>query len=151
MSLEAGELIGAVTKEADMGGRYVAWHGRLIVTTPPEGRKIQTLWTTREFPKDFILKLEFRATPNTDSGIFIRQPQLQCRNYLIAGPYQQLKQHKPQDWNEIIVMVKGTKAYCTCNREVFEAALRIPETGPMGREGDRGQMEYRRIRLLELP
>jgi lysophospholipase L1-like esterase len=132
-------------------GRYVAKSGRLIVTTPPEGRKIQALWTTREFPKDFVLKLDFRATPNTDSGIFIRQPQLQCRDYLIAGPYKQLKQYKAQDWNEIVVTVKGGEAHCTCNDEILEAAMKIPATGPIGLEGDRGQMEYRRIRLQELP
>src|SRR5208283_3437959 len=79
---------------ASPDGRYVARNGRLIVTTPPEGRKIQKLSTTREFSKDFILKLEFRATPNTDSGIFIREPQLQCRDYLIAGPYKELKRYK---------------------------------------------------------
>lgn len=132
-------------------GRYAAKHGRLIVTTPPEGRKIQTLWTTREFPKDFILKLEFRATPNADSGVFIRKPQLQCRDYLLAGPYKQLKQYKPQEWNEIIVTVKGGEARATCNEEVLEAAMKLPETGPIGLEGDRGQMEYRRIRVRELP
>ena len=109
------------------------------------------LWTTREFPKDFILKLEFRATPNADSGVFVRQPQLQCRDYLIAGPYQQLKRYKPQEWNEIIVTVKGGEAHATCNGEVLEAAMKLPATGPIGLEGDRGQMEYRRIRLQELP
>ena len=31
--------------------------------------------TTREFPRNFILKLEFRAAANADSGIFIRKPQ----------------------------------------------------------------------------
>lgn len=137
------------TESAD--GRYVAKHGRLIVTTPPEGRKIQTLWTTREFSKDFILKLEFRATPNADSGVFIRQPQLQCRDYLLAGPYKQLRNYKPQDWNEIVVTVKGGEAHATCNGEVLEATMKIPATGPIGLEGDRGQMEYRRIRLKELP
>jgi len=131
-------------------GRYVAKNGRLIVTTPPEGRRVQTIWTTREFPKDFILKLEFRATPNADSGIFIRQPQLQCRDYPIAGPYKQLKQYKPQDWNEIIVTVKGGEAHCTCNGEILEAAMKVPVTGPIGLEGDRGQMEYRHIQLKEL-
>lgn len=137
------------TESAD--GRYVAKNGRLIVTTPPEGRKIQTLWTTREFPKDFIVKLEFRATPNADSGVFIRQPQLQCRDYLLAGPYKQLKNYKPQDWNEIVVTVKGGEAQATCNGEVLEAAMKLPATGPIGLEGDRGQMEYRRIRVKELP
>ncbi len=31
-------------------GRYVALHGRLVVTTPAEGSRIQQLWTTKEFP-----------------------------------------------------------------------------------------------------
>jgi lysophospholipase L1-like esterase len=132
-------------------GRYVAKAGRLIVTTPPEGRKIQQLSTTREFPRNFILKLEFRATPNADSGIFIREPQLQCRDYLLAGPYTKLTKYRPQDWNEIEVAVTGNAARCTCNGEVLEEALPVPATGPIGLEGDRGQMEYRRIRIKELP
>lgn len=130
-------------------GRYVAKNGRLIVTTPPEYRRIQALWTTREFPSDFILKLEFRATVNADSGVFIREPQLQCRDYLIAGPYKELKQYKPQDWNELVIQVKGREAFCTCNGEVLESAFKLPVTGPIGLEGDRGQMEYRRIRIKE--
>ncbi len=132
-------------------GRYIARNGRLIVTTPSEFRKIQKLSTTREFPKDFILKLEFRATPDTDSGIFIREPQLQCRDYLIAGPYKDLKLYKPQDWNEITITVKGQEALCTCNGEVMESVFKIPPTGPIGLEGDRGQMEYRHIEVRELP
>ncbi len=138
-------------KTASSDGRYVAKSGRLIVTTPPEGRKIAQLWTTRQFSNNFILKLEFRATPNADSGVFIRQPQLQCRDYLLAGPYKQLKQYKPQDWNEMVVAVTNNVAYCTCNGEVLEPALKLPASGPIGLEGDRGQMEYRRIRLMELP
>lgn len=138
-------------KPVSNDGRYVAKNGRLIVTTPPEGRKVQQIWTTKEFPKDFVLRLEFRATPNADSGIFIRQPQLQCRDYPLAGPYKQLQNYKPQDWNEVEVTVKEGVAHCTCNGEVLEAALKVPATGPVGLEGDRGQMEYRRIRLKELP
>ncbi len=130
-------------------GRYVAKNGRLIVTTPPEGRRIQQLWTVREFPQDFTLKLEFRATPNADSGIFIRGPQLQCRDYPLAGPYKELKNYKPQDWNEVVVEVKGGLARCTCNGEVLEAEFKLPATGPIGLEGDRGQMEYRRIRIKQ--
>ena len=124
--------------------------GRLIVTTPPEYRKIQSLWTTREFPRDFVLKLEFRATPDADSGIYVRGVQLQCRDYLLAGPYKSLKRTGPQDWNEIVITVKGRTARCTCNGEVLEAAMPVPATGPIGLEGDRGQMEYRRIRIQEL-
>ena len=49
----------------------------------------------------------------------------------------------------MIVVVKGGVAHCTCNGEVLEAALKVPATGPIGLEGDRGQMEYRRIRISE--
>jgi len=137
-------------KKASNDGRYVAINDRLVVTTPAEGRRIQQLWTTREFPKNFILKLEFRATPNADSGIFIRRPQLQCRDYVLAGPWKELKKYKPQDWNEIVAIVKDGVAHCTCNGEVLNAEFKVPASGPIGLEGDRGQMEYRRIRVKEL-
>ncbi|MFP6737219.1 MAG: family 16 glycoside hydrolase, partial [Planctomycetota bacterium] len=137
-------------KKASNDNRYVAINGRLVVTTPPEGRRFQQLWTTQEFPKNFTLKLEFRATPNADSGVFIRSPQLQCRDYLLAGPWKDLKNYKPQDWNEMVVTVKGGIAHCTCNGEVLNAEMKVPASGPIGLEGDRGQMEYRRIRLKEL-
>ena len=147
----ATESIAFDGKTMSSDGRYVAMHGRLVVTTPPEGRRVQQLWTTKEFPSNFVLKLEFRATPNADSGVFIRKPQLQCRDYPLAGPYKSLKKYKPQDWNEMEVTVAGGVAHCTCNGEVLEAALVVPPTGPIGLEGDRGQMEYRRIRLKEVP
>ena len=61
---------------------------------------------------------------NADSGIFLRKPQLQCRDYLVAGPYKQLKKYKPQEWNEIVVVVKDNIANCTCNGEVLEDCAR---------------------------
>lgn len=116
-----------------------------------KGPRIRQLWTTQEFPKNFILKLEFRAEVNADSGIFLRKPQLQCRDYLVAGPYKELKKYRAQDWNTIIVTVKDNVAHCECNGEVLEDALKIPANGPIGLEADRGQMEYRHIQIQELP
>jgi hypothetical protein len=136
-------------KTASDDGRYSAGGGILTVH-PREPRLIQKIWTTREFSNDFVLRLEFRASSNADSGIYIRGPQLQCRDYLVAGPYKTLKLYKPQDWNQIEITVTNNVAYCTCNGEVLESALKVPATGPIGFEGDRGQMEYRRVRLKEL-
>lgn len=140
--------------ESSDNGRYSAKDGILTVNFPKGvERLVSQLYTVAEFPKDFILKLEFRASPNADSGIFIRKPQLQCRDYLVAGPdaYKNLKSYKPQDWNQIEVTVKGGGAKCTCNGEVLEAEFKLPETGPIGLEGDRGQMEYRHIQIKEMP
>ena len=140
-------------KTAASDGRYTAKDGMIVVNDfdAAKGPHLRQLWTTREFPKNFILKLEFRASVNADSGIFLREPQLQCRDYLVAGPYKNLKSYKPQDWNLIEVTVKDGVARCTCNGEVLEGALKLPATGPIGLEADRGQMEYRRIQLKELP
>ncbi|NBQ56942.1 MAG: DUF1080 domain-containing protein [Opitutaceae bacterium] len=135
----------ALTRSPD--GRWLARAGSIVATTPPGGRSIQQLWTTREFPQNFVLKLEFRATPNADGGVYLRGPQLQARDYLIAGPYLKLAHFRPLDWNELIITVTDGVAHCTCNGEVLEAALKLPATGPIGLEGDRGQLEYRRIRI----
>lgn len=109
-----------------------------------------TLWTAKEYPDDFYFTIEFRAAKNADSGIFLRGIQLQCRDYLVAGPYKNLKNYRAQEWNQIEVVVKGNFARCTCNDEILEEALKLPATGPLGLEADRGQVEYRNIQIKEL-
>jgi hypothetical protein len=145
-SYKGGDKFDGKTESSD--ARYTAKDGMIVVNP---GKGIAQLWTTREFPKDFELRLEFRAAVNADSGLFVRKPQLQVRDYLVAGPYKTLKSYKPQDWNEIVVVVKEGVAHCTCNGEVLEAALKLPATGGIGLEADRGQMEYRKIRIKETP
>ena len=130
-------------------GRYSAGDGILVVH-PRTPRLLQQIRTTQTFSNDFILKLEFRAETNADSGVFIRGLQLQCRDYLVAGPYKDLKKYRPQDWNQIEIAVTNSIAFCTCNGEILESALKVPANGSIGFEGDRGQMEYRRVRLKEL-
>lgn len=145
------ETFDGKTKTGD-AGLYSVKEGLLAVSFPTEMDKLRgQLYTVAEFPKDFVLKLEFRASVNADSGIFIRIPQLQCRDYLVAGPYEELKQYKAQEWNQIEVTVKNNVARCTCNGEVLEAEFALPPTGPIGLEGDRGKMEYRHIQLKEMP
>ncbi|HTU25482.1 MAG TPA: DUF1080 domain-containing protein, partial [Pirellulales bacterium] len=129
-------------------GRYTARDGWIVVNP---GKGLAQLRTVREFPHNFVLRLEFRAGVNADSGIFVRAPQLQCRDYLVAGPYTELKNYKPQDWNQIEVIVKGDTATATCNGEPLKFDAKLPPSGPIGLEADRGQMEYRRIRLKESP
>jgi len=137
-------------KKATPDGRYVVRNSRLIVTVAHTSRDYKKLWTTLKFPRDFTLKLEFRASPNADSGIFVRDPQLQCRDFIIAGPFAQLAHYHPLAWNEIVVTVRGGLAHCTCNGEVIADAMPVPADGAIGLESDHGQMEYRRIRIQEV-
>lgn len=109
------------------------------------------LWTTRRFPKHFVLQVEFRAAVRTDSGIFFGNVQLQCGDFATYA-YKQLKAFKPQDWNVIEVTVQDGSARCTCNGELMEAALKIPaDFGPLAIEAGRNAIEYRRVSLRELP
>ncbi|MBN8422377.1 MAG: DUF1080 domain-containing protein [Verrucomicrobia bacterium] len=137
--------------EAKDAGQYFVKDGIFTVNFPTEMDKLTgQIYTVAEFPTNFVLKLEFRAGVNADSGIFVRKPQLQCRDYLVAGPFTDLKAYKPQEWNQIEVTVKDGVTVCTCNGEVLPAVMPMPPTGPIGLEGDRGVMEYRHIQLKEL-
>jgi hypothetical protein len=98
-----------------------------------------------------VLKLEFRASEKADSGLYLRKPQLQVRDYGLAGPYHQLMKYRPLAWNELVITVRGNVAHATCNGEVLEDAMEVPDSGPIGLESDRGTVEYRHIQLQPIP
>ena len=137
-------------KPATPDRRFVAANGRLVVNAAHGPDGIRKLMTAQTFPRDFALRFEFRASPNADSGAYIRGVQLQVRDYPLAGPFRQLQNYRPYDWNEVVVTVKGGLAHATCNGEVLVDAMAVPADGAIGFESDRGQVEYRRIRVQEL-
>ncbi|MBL9203690.1 MAG: DUF1080 domain-containing protein [Opitutaceae bacterium] len=144
-----GRALEGRTETSD--GRFAVRNGRLVVTVSRLLRAYVKLQTVRTFPRDFELRLEFRASPNADSGVYVRGPQLQCRDYLIAGPYLDLQHYRPLDWNELVVTVRNGLARATCNGEVLVDAFAVPADGPIGLESDHGQIEYRRLRIKEGP
>jgi hypothetical protein len=112
---------------------------------------IRDLYTVKDYNKDFHLILEFRAAPRADSGVYIRGPQLQVRDYPTVGPYKKLTKFKDGGWNQLDIIVKGTAAECRCNGEILEKAFRVPERGGIGLQAEAGKFEFRRIRVKELP
>jgi hypothetical protein len=145
--------------ETDMAGRMASNDGRfavkdgiLVITgskdTPPKMAEIDTV---ASLDGDFTLRLEFRASRDANSGLHLRDKvfahQLQIRDYPRAGPYKMLKHYKEGDWNTIEVVVTGNQARCTCNGELLEAALAIPESGPLALQSETNVVEYRNIRV----
>src|SRR4051812_8829499 len=57
-----GETFDGKTESSDK--RYTAKDGMIVVNP---GKGLAQLWTTAKFPKDFELRLEFRAAVNADS------------------------------------------------------------------------------------
>jgi acetyl esterase/lipase len=107
--------------------------------------------TVESYDGDFTLLLEFRASRGANSGLHLRDKafahQLQIRDYPRVGPYKTLKGYKDGGWNAIEVIVTGTRARCTCNGELLEAALVIPDNGPLALQSEISVVEYRNIRI----
>lgn len=147
--LGAAELAG---KTASDDGRFAVKDGILIITgskdRPPRMAEIDTV---DSYDGDFTLRLEFRASRDANSGLHLRDKafahQLQIRDYPRVGPYRTLRNYRDGDWNAIEVVVTGTRARCTCNGELLEAALVIPGRGPLALQSETNVVEYRNIRV----
>ena len=129
-------------------GRIEVKDGVILVNEKDKEGKagIKDLYTVKEYNKGFHLKLEFRAAPRADSGLYIRGPQLQVRDYPTVGPYKKVK-FKGGDWNDLEIIVKGEMAECRCNGEVIEPAFKVPAKGGIGLQAEAGKFEFRRIRV----
>ncbi len=110
---------------------------------------IKDLYTVREYNRDFVFKVEFRASPRSDSGVYIRGTQLQVRDYPTVGPYKNLKHFKDGGWNDLEIIVHGTAAECRCNGELLEKAFKVPAKGPIGLQAEAGKFEFRNVRIRE--
>src|SRR5262245_37878534 len=107
---------------------------------------IKDLFTVEEFGKDFHLKLEFRAGLKADSGVYIRGPQLQVRDFPRRNEEKQLTKFKNDDWNELDITVKGKEATCLVNGELLKK-MTIPEKGGIGLQAEAGKFEFRHVRI----
>jgi hypothetical protein len=139
------ESLDGKTESADH--RFSVKDGALVCTG---GKPIKVVETTRALPRDFLLRLDFRASPKANSGLFLRGQQLQVRDYPTVGPYKALKHFKDGDWNAIEVKVVGDSAHCTCNGELLEEALKVKGRGGVGLQAETNTLEYRNIRVKEL-
>jgi hypothetical protein len=134
------------------GGRFAVKDRILVITgskdRPPTMTEIDT---AEPYNGDFTLRLEFRASRDANSGLHLRDKafahQLQIRDYPRVGPYKLLKSYREGGWNELEVVVSGNKARCTCNGELLEAALEIPDKGPLSLQSETNVVEYRNIRI----
>jgi hypothetical protein len=99
-----------------------------------------------------IIRLQFRATPGADSGVYIHGNQLQVRDYPKAGPKQYAFAAKPAgEWNDLEFDITDGVAVVRLNGQVIEKAWKIgnnPKRG-IGLQRERGDFEFRNIRIKE--
>lgn len=143
------DLTGWRQKDVKLDGKTETankkWHvtdGAIVI----DGGGGGDLYTAEDFNKDFTLKLQFRAAPRADSGVYVRGKQLQVRDYPTVGPYKKVK-FNDKDWNDLEITVTGTLAECKCNGEVIEKAFKVSDKGGVGLQSETGKFEFRRIRV----
>ncbi|MBI3410002.1 MAG: DUF1080 domain-containing protein [Planctomycetes bacterium] len=142
------ELLDTKTETADK--RFTVESGVIVAHV---GTGIKDLFTVKDFPGNFHLKLEFRASLKSDSGVYVRSSghQLQVRDYIRRGERKQLKKFKNDDWNELDVILTMAVAKCYCNGEYLEDLPVATKSGGIGLQAEDGKFEFRRIRIKELP
>lgn len=79
------------------------------------GSGIRDLYTAKDFPGNFHVKLEFRASLKADSGVYLRGHQLQVRDYIRRSERKLLKKFKNDDWNELDLILTNGVVTTTVN------------------------------------
>ena len=132
-------------------GRIEVKNGAIVMKAKDAKGKggIRDLYTAQSFEKDFVLKMQFKGSLKSDSGVYIRGPQLQVRDFIRRGEQKQLKNFKNDDWNELDITVMGTKATCLINGERLQI-MNVPAKGPIGLQAETGKFEFRNVRVKEL-
>jgi hypothetical protein len=67
---------------------------------------IRDLYTLKDYAKPFHLKLEFRASLKADSGVYVRGPQLQVRDFIRRNEHKHLKKFQNDGWNTLDIIVR---------------------------------------------
>jgi hypothetical protein len=98
-------------------GRFSVEDGIIVAHEKDRAGKggIKDLYTVKSFARGFRLKLEFRAGPKADSGVYVRGPQLQVRDFIRRGEHREMKKFKTDGWNELDIALEDGVLTTTLN------------------------------------
>jgi len=143
----------------DNGKDLEGWTGNLTGWSVVDGaihldvKKARSNIYSKVLPsKNCVIRMQFKATPNADSGAFIHGKQLQVRDYPKAGPKEYAKPAKPAgEWNDLEFDITDGVAVVKLNGEVIEKAWKIGGNAKqgIGLQRERGDFDFRHIRIME--
>jgi hypothetical protein len=115
------ENLDGKTETAD--GRIKVENGVIVMMAKDNKGKggIKDLYTIKSWPREFHLKLEFRASLKADSGVYVRGPQLQVRDFIRRNEHKHLKKFKNDGWNTLDIVVRNNQVVSTVNGKVLTA------------------------------
>jgi hypothetical protein len=102
--------------------------------------------------KSCVIRLQFRATPKADSGVYIWGNQFQVRDYPTAGPQQYASAAKAAgEWNDLEFDITDGVATVKLNGQVIEKDWKIGNQSKkgVGLQTERGDFDFRYVRVKE--
>jgi len=143
----------------DNGRDLTGWTGRTEGWSVVDGAihldsKIArgSIFSEKKHSGNAILRMQFRATPRADSGVFIHGKQLQVRDYPTAGPRSYAEHARPAgQWNDLEFDITDGVAVVKLNGLVIEKAWPIgnrAEAG-VGLQKEIGDFDFRCLRMME--
>jgi Domain of Unknown Function (DUF1080) len=102
--------------------------------------------------RNCIIRLQFRASPKADSGVYVHGKQFQVRDYPTAGPKPYAGPCKPAgQWNDLEWDITDGIAVVRLNGEVIEKAWPIGKRAEqgLGLQKETGDFDFRFIRFKE--
>jgi hypothetical protein len=124
-----GQPLDGKTQTPD--GRFLVVDGTIVAA---EGKGIKVLNTAANYDDDFVFRLEFRASLKSDSGVYVRGPQLQVRDFIRRNEHMHLKNvFKNDDWNALEITVNGRQIVTTVNGKVLKPTDALEVTVKDGR------------------
>lgn len=111
-------------------GRMAVVDGVIVMREKDQSGKggIKAIDTRQSFAKAFHLKVEFRAGPRADSGVYVRGPQLQVRDYRRRNEQKQLTKFVTDGWNSLDIVVRDDVTTTLVNGKLLGADDRFAMT-----------------------
>ncbi len=110
-------------RAATPDGRITVENGAIVMHEKDATGKggIKDLYTIKPYPKSFNFRLEFRAGPKADSGVYLRGPQLQVRDFVRRGEHKHLAKFQTGGWNQLDITVMNNVISTSINGTLLTA------------------------------
>jgi hypothetical protein len=133
---KAGESLEG--KSAAYAGRFKAADGELVIDPTVKGDVI--INTTEEFAKDLHLKFEFFPDAACNNDLFLRGVKFDLKK-------QDVKNVKPDAWNQFEILIRGDVMELKNNGELLKTVKTKSTSSPLGLRAEFGAMRVRNLRL----
>jgi hypothetical protein len=145
------DLTGWKTKKGNesLDGKTEAYNGRFkvadgVLVIDPKVKGDVRIMTAKEFAKDVHVKFEFLPGKGCNNDLFLRGLKFDLK-------VPDVKNLKEGEWNEFEIVIKGDKAEFKCNGEVQRTNTAKPAATPWEIRAELGPVQFRRIRIKEMP